>query len=146
LAKARQIVSSPVRGSKRVGESWYTSASSPPRADRSDVVECRDTELEEVDYFALSSDISPYVDALDNNGVVGEAASPIWTDNDTADNTDYFELSSDISPYIDELGDSDAAAAQEPLKVHLLFFLNVIHVFLWRLFIDVDLHRIRRNM
>jgi hypothetical protein len=136
-----------VRGSKRVGESWHASPSSPgPRADRSDVIECCETELEEVDYFALSSNISPYINALDDNGAVAEASSPIRADKNTADDTNYFELSSDISPYIEELGDSDAAAAQEPLKVHLLFFLNVIQVLLGRLFIDVDFDRIWKNV
>jgi hypothetical protein len=127
-AKARQSVSSLVRGSRRVGDSWYVSASSPPRADSSDVIQCCDSELEEVDYFALSSDISPYVDALDDNGVVAEVSSPVRADNETGDDTDYFELSSDISPYIEGLNENGDAAGPAPFKVHLLFFFEVTQI------------------
>jgi hypothetical protein len=97
----------------------------PP--DRRNGVKRHETKLE-VDYFALSSDISPYVNALNDDGGSGDVSSPVCTEHNTAfatDDTDYFELSSDISPYIEGLKENDAAAAPAPFKVHLLFFFKV---------------------
>jgi hypothetical protein len=124
--KAREVRSSPVKGGRKAGEGRRDYNSSLVRGDTHTAFD----EIEEEDYFALSSDISPYVDALKDNGAV--------------DDTDYFELSDDISPLIEAVDDNEDADIPAPFKVHLLFFIKVIQNLIRRLLANLYSNRTRK--
>jgi hypothetical protein len=123
---ARKVQSSPVKGGRKAGEGRRDYNSSLIQGDMHTAFD----EIEEEDYFALSSDISPYVNALEDNGAV--------------DDTDYFELSDDISPLIEAVDNNEDANIPAPLKVHLLFFIKAIQNLIRRLLANLYSNRAQK--